>query len=523
MNLSDRISEHAISNRDKLAVICPSNNNSKYISYTFLELENKINQFANKLTSLGVKKDDVVLIFIKPYIDFSAIIFACYKIGAVCTFIDPGMGRKKLLESISKSTASVLIGIKKVHIARMLFRSSFKDIKLFITTDRLGIFSHSIYKNLDKMSSRFKSVDIENQKIGSLLYTSGGTGAPKPVIYTQKILMEQTKKLQNEFDLKPQDTDLAGFPLFALFTLSMGMSSVIPFMDPAAPAKADPQSLIKNIKDNKCSFIAGSPAIWNNMVKYCNDNNIKLDTVKYFVMFGAPISYKMHKRISNIIPNGTSYTPYGATESLPVSNISGKQILKEFSDENIMGKGICVGTPMKGVKVNIIKKQDGAINNIKDCEFLKTGQVGEIIVNSTTTTIGYNNMEDITKASKIYDENTFWHRMGDMGYMDDKGQLWFLGRVAHTFETNDSMYTPINIEQFFIAKNEIEKAAFIRAKNKNVIILNSKNEALAKDIIKKNNLPIDKVLVNENFPVDIRHNIKIDRKKLSTWAIGELS
>lgn len=150
--------------------------------------------------------------------------------------------------------------------------------------------------------------------------------AARNVVYTHKIYYEQTRLLQELFSLDENEIDFPCFPLFSLFTLCMGMTSCIPDMNPSQPAKADPKQLVQNIKDNKVTFMAGSPAIWEALGSYCIKNNITLPSVKYLVMFGAPVRNELHKRFSRILPNRTTYTPYGATESLPVANISGQMV-----------------------------------------------------------------------------------------------------------------------------------------------------------------------------------------------------
>ena len=174
---------------------------------------------------------------------------------------------------------------------------------------------------LERAKTGFESAQLEPDETAAILFTSGGTGRPKGVVYTHKIYYEQTRLLQELFSLDENEIDFPCFPLFSLFTLCMGMTSCIPDMNPSQPAKADPKQLLRNITDNKVTFMAGSPAIWEALGSYCIKNNLTLPSVKYLVMFSAPVRNELHRRFSRILPNGATYTPYGATESLPVANI----------------------------------------------------------------------------------------------------------------------------------------------------------------------------------------------------------
>ena len=363
------------------------------------------------------------------------------------------------------------------------------------------------------------------------MFTSGGTGRPKGVVYTHKIYIEQTRLLQELFNLSDSDIDLPCFPLFSLFTLCMGMTSCIPDMDPSKPAKADPRKLLQNIMDNKVTFMAGSPAIWEALADYCAENKITLPSVKYLVMFGAPVKNELHRKFKQILPNGTTYTPYGATECLPVSKISGKIILEQTAALTSQGKGTCVGLAVPGVEVSIMEISDGIIDNITKTHLLKPFEIGEIIVKGDIVTPSYYHSPMETAQAKIKDNESLWHRIGDLGYIDDQGRIWFCGRKTHRAETPQGLLCSVTCEAIFNAHPGVRRSALVAMGEKgkqSVAIAIERNEAGKKldkkslekellDMAKNNALTaqIKAVHFCDNFPVDVRHNIKIDRLKLA--------
>lgn len=528
MNIASILTEVSKINPEKIALVHGEN------SITFRDFETKSHQFANQLLRLGFKAGDKTLFFLRPSLDFAPMVFALFRIGIVPIFIDPGMGKKNLLKCIAEANAVGMIAEKEVHFLKIFYPKIFKSIKLSVTTSRLTFGKMiSIHKMAKEKILLTKTADHMPDETAAILYTSGGTGTPKGVVYTHQIFVEQTGQLQKMFNLTSDDIDLPGFPLFSLFTIAMGMKSCIPDMDPRRPAQCDPKKLVKNILEHNPTFVAGSPAIWERVADYCIVNKITLPSIKYLVMFGAPVAVLMHEKFFNILPNGSTYTPYGATEALPISNISGKFILKNTANFTRNGHGTCVGLPVDGIKIKIIKATDAIIEHINDADFLYHDEVGEIIVQGQVVTKEYLNLPDQTKAAKIYDENNLiWHRMGDVGFLDQHGHLWFCGRKSHCVITSNKILYPIQCEAIFNQHKDVRRSALVglgeKGKQIPAIVVERKDgqflQGKARSIFESELLAlgkryqhteeINKIYFSKSFPVDVRHNIKIDRLKL---------
>ncbi|MEI8347189.1 MAG: fatty acid CoA ligase family protein, partial [Pseudomonadota bacterium] len=451
MNIADNFTNIANKYHQKEAVRFPQRvgKNYRYDSITFGELETLSNKYANGLSKIGFTRGCKTLLFIRPSLQFHALVFALFKLGVVPVLIDPGMGMKNLLAAVEEIAPQGLIAEPEVHLLSLICRRAFKSIKFKVTTKGPQILGYFPLKVLERSQEKFTAVAMAADEMAAILFTSGGTGRPKGVVYTHKIFCEQTRILQELFGLSDGEVDLPCFPLFSLFTLCMGMTSCIPDMDAARPSKADPLKLLQNINDNKVTFVAGSPAIWERLANYCQKNSIKLPYVTYVVMFGAPVRNEIHKMFHNILPNGTTYTPYGATECLPISNISGKLILAQTATLTEEGKGTCVGKPVSGVKVSIISIDDGIIADIKQAQRLATNQIGEIIVQGKVVTASYYQASAETSQAKIFDNDSIWHRTGDLGYTDDEGRIWFCGRKTHRAETPLGLVCSVTSEAIF--------------------------------------------------------------------------
>lgn len=543
MNIAHHLTENAKLTPDKAAVVFPifdkKSKQYNYESLSFRELDMLSNKFAVGLEKLGLKKGDKTLLFLRPSLDFSAMTFALFKLGVVPVFIDPGMGRENLLKCIKDCAPVGLISEKEVHIARLLFPRTFKSVRFNVTNGKRAWGKMlKISKMKEEKTQFFKSVQFSSEDTAAILFTSGGTGSPKGVVYSHQIFDQQTSILKELYNLTSNDIDLPGFPLFSLFTIAMGMTSCIPDMDPSKPGQCDPKKLYQNIIDQKPTFVAGSPAIWERVADYCSQNNLVLPSIKYLVMFGAPVSVLIHKKFKAILPNGTTYTPYGATEALPVSNISGDFILKNTASLSENGKGTCIGKVVPGSTVKIIKITDQVIETLAEASVLGENYVGEIIVKGPTVTKEYLDLPEKTREAKIYEGAEVWHRMGDMGFIDSDGLLWFLGRKTHRVETKTGMMTPISCEAIFNRHPAVKRSAlvglgkmgsqvpaivierkdgqFLSGKERS--IFESELFSLAKKFPHTAN--IQKIFLSKHFPVDVRHNIKIDRIKLKEEIEG---
>lgn len=526
MNIAYRIRDIAGKIPDKKSVVLAKDNSF----YTFRQFEERSNQIANRLVKLGVKPGMRTLLFVKPCLDFSVITFALFKIGAVPVLIDPGMGLPNLLNSVKQVKPEAIVSIGMVHWLRRVKKDFFTSLKIKVSLSPVGGSTHHLYKDLESESTLFEPHNVSLSDYSAILFTSGGTGIPKGVFYTHGILNAQTDALKEMFHLDETKIDLPGFPLFALFTLAMGMTSVIPEMDPTKPAQCDPKKIVKNIQDHKITFVAGSPSIWERVGKYCLAHDIKLETVNQVVMFGAPVRAEIHEMYKKILVKGDTFTPYGATECLPVSLISGSEVLKLHLPKTLRGFGTCIGKAVPGVTIKILKTSDIPEVSLNE---VSPGEIGEIAVSGLQVTPGYFDMADETAKAKINVGSKLWHRMGDVGWMDEEKNLWFLGRKTHRVETENKTYYSLQMEAIFNQHPKIRRSALVKLKKGSQIVpglvierhdkSTKMNDAFYRELMALKDTAeftkdIEGFFLHPEFPVDVRHNIKIDRVKLSHWA-----
>lgn len=500
---------------------------------TFRQLDRDANRLAEGLRGYGLAKGDRVLVMVPSGIDFIALTFALFKIGAVPVLIDPGLGRRNLLNCIATAQPRGMIAIPLAHAARVVCSKAFRSVEWNVTVGRRWFWGGATLNGIrHRGGTETPPETVAPDDPAAILFTSGSTGPSKGVLYTHRMFFEQVELLRHLFQIQPGEMDLPTFPLFALFGVALGMTCVIPDMDPTRPAQVNPETLIQHINQFAISTSFGSPALWNTVSRYCLEKNIQLPTLQRIMMAGAPVPGSLLERFDRILPaDAAIHTPYGATEALPVASISHREILDHTWQQTQQGKGTCVGQAVDGLTLKIIKITDDAIATWDDSLAVPDGTVGEVVVRSPWVTQEYFNLEEATRRAKIRDGETFWHRMGDVGTLDEENRLWFCGRKSHRVQTAGDVLFTIPCEAIFNTHPKVKRSALVGvgpAGNQTPVIVIEAEGPINEETVTEELLqlgashaitrPIRKVLYHPAFPVDIRHNAKIGREQLARWA-----
>ena len=509
---------------------------------TFSDLSTASTAYARYLQENEVRAGDRVMLMVKPSAEFICLTFALFKIGAPVILIDPGMGYANLLRCIEGVKPRFLIGIPQAILFAKLFRRPFRTVRrTFCCGFSGGLLGPDICRHKESGQQEFSVYEPGPDDLAAIIFTTGSTGPPKGVRFEHGIFAAQLRLIRDYYGISAKDVDQPAFPLFALFSAALGACAVIPDMNPSQPAKVDPPKFIASIEHYGVTYSFGSPAIWNVVSRYCLENKIVLKSLKKVLMAGAPVPGELLERVSAILPDdAVIYTPYGATESLPIVSIEGSEILQSTWKKSREGKGTCVGRALPGIEVRVIRSSDGPLPDYRQVEELAPGQIGEIIVRGDVVTRAYENNEKETRLAKIHDAQTFWHRMGDTGYFDDEGRLWFCGRKAHRVITPERILYTIPCEAIVNEHPDVFRSALVgiaAAENPGfqepVMIIELRKQSgrseagilrEVRTLAGKSDVTrdIQIFLTHPAFPVDIRHNAKIFREKLALWAAGQV-
>ncbi len=519
---------------------------SKGHSISFAHMDAETSRMANVFSKVGIGRGTRVATLVRPGLNFVPVIFGLFRVGAVPVFIDPGMKLKNMLLCLKEVRPEALVGVPLAHMLTKLFPGAFESVKTRLCLSSSPIlpilfgskYVHSVcHCSHVQAAPENVGVVLGESDPAAIIFTSGSTGVPKGVELTHGIFEQQQSILKETYGVGSDEIDLVPFPLFALFSAAWGITSIIPDMDPAKPAKVNGAKLAKTIQKYGVTHTAGSPAIFRRIMLACKKKNIQLPSLRRILMAGAPVSEKIIRDAKEVMgASGRVYTPYGATEALPLTNIGDVELLGDCFAQTRSGKGVCVGRPLSHVDMRVIQISDEPLERWAQVTPLGVNQIGEIVVQGKIVTRSYFNRPDSNRMAKIFDqepgEGSFWHRMGDLGYIDDDGKLWLCGRKDHRVSLENNELYPVQCEGIFNQHPHVLRSALVGVRGSQGQVLpvlvvqgepSSEREKVRVDLLRmakemELTAGIRTIIFKDEFPTDVRHNIKIDRPALSQYA-----
>ncbi len=508
LNVADRLTTAAAERPSAVAVACPARwsrgyrverrgeAGRAYATTTFAELDEDATRIARGLLNWGVAPGTRLALLVRPGIEFVTLVFALLRAGVVTILIDPGMGRRNLVRSLSEAEPEGFVAISPAQAARVLARRRFPRAKWNVTVGRRwfwrGLTLDQLRQQADNVGWAPPTSDpgpppsvgnAHPTDPAAIIFTSGSTGPAKGVLYTQRMFDTQVAEIQSQYNIAPDGVDLGCFPLFALFNSAMGVTTVLPEMDFSRPATADPTKLLAAANDWQVTQAFASPAVWRVLGDRCARTGERIPTLRQVFSCGAPVPADVLRRtLAMVAPDAQMHTPYGATECLPVSTIEAAEVLADTAARTDQGAGVCVGRKFDTVDWRVIRITDDPIESIDAAEELPIGEIGELVVrgpqaspcyvtrreaNATakigpTTECGMQNADSaVHSAIRNPQSAILFHRMGDVGYFDTEGRFWYCGRKSQRVETRNGPLFTERIEAVFNTLPGVRRSALV--------------------------------------------------------------
>jgi acyl-coenzyme A synthetase/AMP-(fatty) acid ligase/pimeloyl-ACP methyl ester carboxylesterase len=516
-------------------------------SLTWRELEQSIAELAAGLRQAGVRGGSRVSLMVPPGVDLTVALYACLRLGAVVVVADAGLGTRGLSRAVKGAAPEFLIGIDRALGAAAALgwpgrRISLRDLP----TARRRLLG--VETSLAALASSGAGAGAEADgpwpvpepdAPAAILFTSGSTGPAKGVLYLHRQLAAMRDTVAATFEIHPGARLVAGFAPFALLGPALGAVSVTPAMDVTAPRTLTARALAEAAAAIDASVVFASPAALRNVLATGDEvgeaGREALERIGLLLSAGAPVPEPLLSAVQTLVPHASLHTPYGMTEALPVTDISLEGIQAADADAAAdsvpgSGNGVCVGLPVHGARVAVVPlTASGTAPGTEPVT--EPGVTGEILVSAPHVKEAYDRLWLTQRDSSSVPG---WHRTGDVGHLDAAGRLWVEGRLAHVVTPPDGVVTPVGAEQAIERLDAVQLAAIggVGPAGTQAVVavvetvpparkagpvapqLAHRVRAAALDA----GVTVSAVLALPALPVDIRHNAKIDRTRLSRWA-----
>ena len=472
---------------------------------TFTQIDTKSDEICNYLVQKGFKKGNKIVVFVPIGIEFYLILTAIFKMGLQAVFIDPYAGIEHINKCCEMISPDGIIGSGKTLLKGFFLKGIRKIgkkinyIKMMEHSEKLSIYE----KN--KNQKKIQNEKIDGNTPALISFTSGSTGFPKIIMRTHEFLLGQHNVLEKNLKFEKETAVYSSFPIFLLSHMATGTTTFIPDLNWRKPVESDFGNIVKQITENNIQNIILPPAIFENIVKFCKDEKIMLENVQKVYTGGAPVFYSLMKKIKDVFTNAKIIALYGASEAEPISVLNFEDITEEDIENMKNGNGLLAGKIVNEIELKIEELE-------KTPEKNKISEIkGEILVRGENVVDGYLNIE------KNSDKN--WHKTGDMGYINQKGQLILLGRVKGRIQLGEKIYYPFTVETAFSFCKNVKKSVLTSKNNKLYLIVernpefkgNLSEDSEIKEL--KEKFGIFKI-IETKIPMDKRHNSKTDYKKL---------
>jgi acyl-CoA synthetase (AMP-forming)/AMP-acid ligase II len=510
-----------------------------YVQQTYRQMDEDSSRLAYSLMNLGIGRGSRAVVMMKSSIDYFSLFFALFRIGAVPVHIDVGMDLENAGRCIAEAEPEVFFGDTETFTASVLLGWAKESVRLRV---RVGKPHEISGVTLDELRASvppgrpFEPVKMRPEEPAMIVYTSGSTGVAKGAVAPHSYISGIIHGLRHSYGAVMNEGHMSPFPPFLMFNFGIGLKSVVPDMDAAQPAMVDPERIIRQVEDLGLEYMFATPAFMERLEQRATASGVVLTSLRRVLWAGSAVHPSALARFKRMTPNAEIVCVYSSTEATPIATIESREILAT-ANHTEMGGGICLGRTVPGMEVRIIAISDGPIAGWGDDIEVPQGQIGEICVRGATVSPSYHNRPDATKLAKIPDQRdgSFFHRMGDLGYFDDEGRLWFCGRKDHRVETRSETLFSAACEGAFDAHPRVRRSGLVGVHLSDgripVICVEPEpdtdlqqltTELLDMARTRTATQAIDTILFHSNFPVDTRHNSKIVREKLAVWASKRL-
>ena len=437
----------------------------------FRKFISNIDEVSDSFASLGVKEGDIVSFISVQVPECIYSVYALNKLGAAANTVDPRMDVGSIQRMISESGSKITVildyvfpKIEKIidslnqKIVVMSLSSSLPFIKRKIIDSKMKVdvhYSDDIISWADFIQTGkttvSKEVSYAGDRLVAITYTGGTTGHPKGVMLTNDSLNSVALNFINcGLDYEPGQSFLGIIPIFSSYGLVCGMHMPLCLNLELIPIpKFDPREFGKLVKKFKPNHMISTPAFYEMLIDSKEMRHADLSFLITLGSGGDTMNSGIEEKLTQFMEDHKIRYPlaqgYGMSELSAAASFCVNRIYKPRS----------VGVPSPLTVMGVFDPDTG--------EELGYGQTGEICVSGPTMMKGYwNRPEETSYVMREHEDGTKWIHSGDLGYIDDEGFVFIIGRLKRMITRFDGHKVfPVNLEGLISAHDSVHNCAVI--------------------------------------------------------------
>lgn len=508
-----------------------------------------VRRVASAYLELGIRPGDRIVLFVPMSVALYTAMSALQRIGAIPVFLDSWARRDHLGLSARMVEPRAIISFAQAFaFCRNVPELDSIPIKVCVGDKNNGTETNDIrvknHPENDASAAMASFADlmlapdeapiaaVAQEDTALITFTTGSSGTPKGADRTHRFLAAQHYALNAEIPYQTGDADLPVFPIFALNDIAAGVSTILPAIDVGAPDERDPLVFLAQLQACNVTCATLSPSLLRGLTSYCNQRAVQIPQLRRVVTGGAPISRDDLAACSTAAPNAEILVLYGSTEVEPIARIEASRLLnadsREKTDPGWVDEGVNVGRLAAGLRYKFLRINPGpvAVQTPADWAEVEVAahEVGELVVAGEHVCRDYYNNPEAFQRAKIRDvDGAVWHRTGDLGRIDQNGDLWIVGRVHNAIRRNGAYIYPVRAEIALKKLPFVRQAAFLGlpdphlgeravcvAATDHVGRERQDEEMSIYNILAKNGIPVDQIIFRAQIPTDPRHHSKVE-------------
>ena len=426
------------------------------VVWTYSELQQRVDQLAAGLISLGIEPGDRVGIWGPNSAEWVLTQLATAKIGAIMVCINPAYRLYELEYALNKVECKALItdeqfktsdylgmlntlapeleqctpgqleSAKLPHLKHVIRMGSAKSLGMYNFDE---VCTHALdndFSVLADLQSKLKPDDAIN-----IQFTSGTTGNPKGATLSHCNILNNGYLTGEAMRLSPTDKLCIPVPLYHCFGMVLAVLACVSHgATMVFPGEAfDPEQTLQTVQDEQCTALHGVPTMFITELDHPNFGHFDLSSLRTGIMAGAPCPVEVMKRVISEMHMQDILIAYGQTELSPINNMT-------LPDDSLERRTETVGRAMPWVEIKIVDDAGHVV---------PVGQKGEICTRGYSVMQGYWN--DPEKTAETIDASG-WLYSGDIATMDASGYVRIVGRIKDMIIRGGENVYPREVEEF---------------------------------------------------------------------------